>query len=116
MFYCRYKRITIQEMNKYVEISSKETEEEVFKSGGIMKKLYLNEALSKLASEYTPNMFDILQSIKLGKGGEIQITDPFLIQTEKREDGLGYYNEAKRFNCQRIDGFKAANYFYKKFI
>lgn len=89
---------------------------EMFKSGYIVRKLDLNEVLSNLAIEHKPDMFDVLLNIKLGKGAGIQITNSLLTQGKKGEDGLGYYNKGKRFNCQRIDGFKAANYFYKKFI
>jgi len=62
----------------------------------------------------TPDIFDILQNTKAGKGGEIQITDALLEQA-KKGNVIAYKFKGKRFDCGSVDGFvEATNYFYKK--
>ncbi len=62
----------------------------------------------------TPNIFDILEKTKPGKGGEIQITDA-LLEMAKQGKVIAYKFKGKRFDCGSVDGFvKATNYFYKK--
>ena len=60
----------------------------------------------------TPDIFDILQETKPGKGGEIQITDALLEQA-KQGKVIAYKFKGKRFDCGSVDGFvEATNYFY----
>jgi UTP--glucose-1-phosphate uridylyltransferase len=56
----------------------------------------------------------IIRNTKLGKGGEIQITDALLKQA-KKGNVIAYKFDDKRFDCGSVDGFvEATNYFYKK--
>jgi len=62
----------------------------------------------------TPEIFDVLETTKPGKGGEIQITDA-LLELAKQGKVLAYKFEGKRFDCGSVDGFvEATNYFYNK--
>lgn len=62
----------------------------------------------------TPDIFEIIENTKPGKGGEIQITDA-LLEMAKKGKVIAYKFEGKRFDCGSIDGFvEATNYFYKK--
>jgi UTP--glucose-1-phosphate uridylyltransferase len=62
----------------------------------------------------TPDIFEILSSIKPDKNGEIQITDALLVQA-KQGNVLAYKFKGKRFDCGSIEGFvNATNHFAKK--
>ena len=62
----------------------------------------------------TPDIFDILQNTKPGKGGEIQITDALLTQA-KQGKIIAYKFKGKRFDCGSVEGYvEATNYFAKQ--
>ena len=62
----------------------------------------------------TPDIFDILKNIKLGKNGEIEITDALKIQA-KQGKVIAYKFKGKRFDCGSISGYvEATNHFAKK--
>ncbi len=62
----------------------------------------------------TPDIFDVIECTKPGKGGEIQITDA-LLEMAKRGRVIAYKFKGRRFDCGSIDGFvEAVNYFYEK--
>ena len=62
----------------------------------------------------TPDIFDILKTIKPNKNGEIQITDALLIQAKKGKV-IAYKFKGKRFDCGSVKGYlEACNYFAKK--
>ena len=64
----------------------------------------------------TPDIFDILKTIKPGKDNEIQITDALEIQA-KQGKVIAYKFKGKRFDCGSINGFlEATNHFAKKII
>jgi UTP--glucose-1-phosphate uridylyltransferase len=56
----------------------------------------------------TPDIFNILEGLKPGKNGEIQITDALNIQA-KQGKVLAYKFKGKRFDCGNIEGFLEAN-------
>jgi len=61
----------------------------------------------------TPDIFEILNKIKSGKDGEIQITDALLSQTKKGKV-IAYKFRGKRFDCGNVEGYlKATNHFAK---
>ena len=61
----------------------------------------------------TPDIFDILQKIKPGKNGEIQITDALLSQAKKGKV-IAYKFKGQRFDCGSVQGYlKATNHFAK---
>ena len=62
----------------------------------------------------TPDIFNILKSIKPDKNGEIQITDALLVQA-KQSKVIAYKFKGRRFDCGSIEGYiQATNYFAKK--
>ena len=62
----------------------------------------------------TPDIFNILKSIKPDKNGEIQITDALLVQA-KQSKVIAYKFKGRRFDCGGIEGYiQATNYFAKK--
>jgi UTP--glucose-1-phosphate uridylyltransferase len=62
----------------------------------------------------TPDIFDILRSVKAGVNGELQITDALRVQAREGRV-LGYKFDGIRFDCGSIEGFvKATNYMYNK--
>ena len=62
----------------------------------------------------TPDIFNILKSIKPDENGEIQITDALLVQA-KQSKVIAYKFKGRRFDCGGIEGYiQATNYFAKK--
>ena len=62
----------------------------------------------------TPDIFNILKSIRPDKNGEIQITDALLVQA-KQSKVIAYKFKGRRFDCGSIEGYiQATNYFAKK--
>ncbi len=84
----------------------------VLKIRGIVEKPLPKDAPSTLAvvGRYilTPKIFECLENIKPGKGGEIQLTDG-IAQLLKDETILSYRFEGKRFDCGSKLGFMKAN-------
>lgn len=82
---------------------------------GIVEKPQPEEAPSHLAvvGRYilTPRIFDCLENVKPGKGGEIQLTDGIaaLMQYEKV---LAYRFQGKRYDCGSKLGYVKANVEY----
>ena len=62
----------------------------------------------------TPDIFNILKTIKPDKSGEIQITDALKIQA-KQGKVVAYKFKGRRFDCGSINGYlEAINYYAKK--
>ena len=61
----------------------------------------------------TPDIFNILENIKPGKNGEIQITDALKIQA-KEGKVIAYRFKGKRFDCGNIHGYLDANNYFAK--
>ena len=57
---------------------------------------------------FTPDIFDILEKMKIDKNGEIQITDALKVQA-KQGKVIGYKFKGKRFDCGSIKGYLEAN-------
>jgi UTP--glucose-1-phosphate uridylyltransferase len=61
----------------------------------------------------TPDIFDILRSIKPDKNNEIQITEALLVQAIK-EEVIAYKFKGRRFDCGDVKGYlEATNHFAK---
>jgi UTP--glucose-1-phosphate uridylyltransferase len=88
---------------------------DVLQLNGIVEKPQPEDAPSNLAvvGRYilTPKIFDCLENIKPGKGGEIQLTDGIaaLMQYEKV---LAYRFKGKRYDCGSKLGYVKANLEY----
>ena len=62
----------------------------------------------------TPDIFNILKKIKLGRNGELQITDALNIQA-KNGNVIAYKFKGRRFDCGNLKGYiEATNFFAKK--
>ena len=62
----------------------------------------------------TPDIFDILSTLKPGKNNEIQITDALLSQA-KQGKVIAYKFKGRRFDCGSLEGYlDAINYFANK--
>jgi len=56
----------------------------------------------------TPKIFDLLENVQPGKGGEIQLTDAISALLE-HEKVLAYRFEGKRYDCGSKLGYMKAN-------
>ena len=62
----------------------------------------------------TPDIFEILRSIKADSGSEIQITDALLTQA-KQGKVIAYKFKGRRFDCGSVEGYiSATNHFAKQ--
>ena len=108
-------KINIEKSNQYGIISGEQIKPNIIKVDNMIEKPEQKDALSDLAiiGRYilTPEIFDILENTKEGKGGEIQITDA-LLELAKQGKVLAVSFEGKRFDCGKIEGFKEANIFF----
>ena len=103
--------------NKYGVIKGKLIENNLYSIDEMVEKPEPKDAPSNLAiiGRYilTPDIFDIIETTKAGKGGEIQITDA-LLSLAKQGKVLAYKFDGIRFDCGSLDGFmEASNYFYE---
>ena len=95
-----------------VDANADATNSRLLQINGIVEKPQPADAPSTLAvvGRYvlTPKIFDCLENVKPGKGGEIQLTDGIaaLMQFEKV---LAYRFEGKRFDCGSKLGYMQAN-------
>ena len=106
------------ETNKYGVIAGEEIEEGLIRVSDMVEKPDPKDAPSNYAiiGRYIllPEIFDILERTKPGKGGEIQITDA-LLELARQGRVLAYRFHGRRFDCGSVDGFvKATNYFYER--
>ncbi len=105
-----------EEVHQYGVIEGNEIEKDVFMVSNMIEKPENEKAPSNLAiiGRYilTPDIFEVLKNTKLGKNGELQITDALCTQA-KNEMVIAYKFKGKRFDCGSVDGFvEATNYYY----
>ena len=102
----------------YGIIEGKEIHDGLFKISNMIEKPAPEDAPTNLAiiGRYilTPDIFDIIRTVKPGAGGEIQITDAICEQARKRMV-LAYKFKGRRFDCGSLEGYvEATNYVYQK--
>jgi len=109
-----------EDTNKYGVIDGKivDGNESVLRVSNMVEKPDPKDAPTNLAiiGRYilTPDIFDIIENTKPGKGGEIQITDA-LLELAKQGKVIAYKFTGRRFDCGSIEGFvEATNYFHDK--
>ena len=105
-------RVDANEVSKYGIIRELYIEGKVYKVKGVIEKPTLKEAPSNIAilGRYiiTPQIFEILEDTKPGKGNEIQLTDA--LQTLiSREAMYAYEFEGKRYDVGDKFSFLQAN-------
>ncbi|CAA6823763.1 MAG: UTP--glucose-1-phosphate uridylyltransferase (EC [uncultured Sulfurovum sp.] len=107
-----------EETYKYGVIDGKEIDDDVFMISNMVEKPEPKDAPSNLAiiGRYilTPDIFRTIEETKVGKNGELQITDA-LMNHAKKGMVLAYKFKGDRFDCGSVDGYvQATNYFYNK--
>ena len=112
--------VSINEVHKYGIINANPVKgkDNIFQVNDMVEKPNKEDAPSNMAiiGRYilTPDIFDILENLSPGKGGEIQITDALLTQA-KKGGVIAVKFKGDRFDCGSINGYvKAINYFAKK--
>lgn len=97
--------------NKYGIVGGKHIEDRVYKVKDLVEKPDPDEAPSNIAilGRYiiTPSIFEILENLPAGKGGEIQLTDG-LKELSKKEAMYAYNFEGRRYDVGDKLGFLEA--------
>ncbi|MGB9736545.1 MAG: UTP--glucose-1-phosphate uridylyltransferase GalU [bacterium] len=120
--YYRYQEpvIAVQEVPKedvsrYGIIDGRKTENRIYTLNNVVEKPPVDKAPSNLAiiGRYilTPEIFDILENIPAGAGGELQLTDG-LKELLKQKGMIGYQFEGDRYDGGDKLGFLLANIAY----
>jgi UTP--glucose-1-phosphate uridylyltransferase len=104
-------RVPLNEVNRYGIVSGKYIEDNVLKVQSLVEKPSEDSAPSDVAilGRYiiSPAIFDYLETIEPGKGGEIQLTDA-LNALVRNEVMYAYAFEGKRFDVGNKLGFLTA--------
>jgi len=104
-----------KDVNKYGIVDGINIEDRVYKAKNLVEKPSVEEAPSNVAilGRYiiTPQIFDILQNTKPGKGGEIQLTDA-LKELISREAMYAYDFEGRRYDVGDKLGYLQATVEY----
>ncbi len=100
-----------ENVNKYGIIDAKHIEDRVYKVKDLVEKPEVDKAPSNIAilGRYiiTPEIFEILEDLPAGKGGEVQLTDA-LKRLSKKEAMYAYNFEGKRYDVGDKLGFLEA--------
>ena len=103
------------EVKNYGIISGTKIENNTYKVTDMIEKPETSSSNLAIIGRYilTPDIFNILQKIKPGKNGELQITDALLAQAK---DGrvIAYKFKGRRFDCGSVNGYLEANNYYAK--
>ena len=95
-------KVPMQEVNRYGVISGDKEWDSVFRINSLVEKPDPRHAPSNMAiiGRYilTPDIFDILEKAKPGKGGEIQLTDAINVLLQKRPV-YGFLFDGKRYDA-----------------
>ena len=112
--------VPIEKTQKYGVISGKILEEnsDLYEVMDMVEKPSPEKAPSNMAiiGRYilTPDIFDILKTIKPDSNGEIQLTDALRVQARSKKV-IAYKFKGTRFDCGTVKGYlDASNYFAKK--
>jgi len=105
-----------EDTDKYGIIEGNVIEKNLIMVSNMVEKPPVDQAPSNLAiiGRYilTPDIFDIIETTKPGKNGEVQITDALLTQAKKGMV-LAYKFQGRRFDCGSVEGYvEATNYVY----
>jgi UTP--glucose-1-phosphate uridylyltransferase len=105
------------QVSKFGVIAGDRIKENLFQVTDMVEKPSIEDAPSNLAiiGRYilTPDIFEIIETTKPGKNGEIQITDALLEQA-KNGCVMAYKFKGRRFDCGSVEGFvDATNYVFE---
>ncbi|KAB0611850.1 UTP--glucose-1-phosphate uridylyltransferase GalU [Campylobacter hyointestinalis] len=106
-----------ENVSSYGIVDGKFIEDDLIMVNDMIEKPDPSDAPTNLAiiGRYilTPDIFEIIETTKPGKNGEIQITDALLKQA-KNSMVLAYKFKGRRFDCGSVTGFvEATNFFYE---
>ena len=108
-------KVPRNQTNQYGIVQGREWEKRIHKLEGIVEKPRPDEAPSTLGvvGRYilTARIFDHLQVIQAGSGGEIQLTDA-IARLLTKEQVLAYEFQGKRFDCGSKMGYLEATVEY----
>ncbi|MGL4911990.1 MAG: UTP--glucose-1-phosphate uridylyltransferase GalU [Romboutsia sp.] len=108
-------KVDIKDTDKYGIISAKHIEDRVYKVKDLVEKPEPGKAPSNIAilGRYiiTPEIFDILEDLPAGKGGEVQLTDALKLLS-KKEAMYAYNFEGRRYDVGDKLGFLEATVDY----
>ncbi|MBD7910519.1 UTP--glucose-1-phosphate uridylyltransferase GalU [Clostridium cibarium] len=103
------------EVEKYGIIDGVEVEKDVYKVKDMIEKPRIEEAPTNIAvlGRYiiTPNIFDVLEKVEPGRGGEIQLTDA-VKEIARKEAVYAHSFEGIRYDVGDKFGFLQANIDY----
>jgi len=107
--------IALSEANKYGVVAVDQTNQAMMCMHGIVEKPNSSEAPSTfgVVGRYilTPQIFNLLENIGRGSGGEIQLTDA-IAQLLKQEAAYAYKFNGKRYDCGNKLGYLQATVAY----
>ncbi len=99
------------DVSRYGIVKAEKIDENVFRIVDLVEKPPRDKAPSNLAviGRYilSPRIFDCLEKVKVGAGGEIQLTDAMKLLLED-EPIYGVMYEGKRYDCGTIGSFVKA--------
>lgn len=105
------KKVDESDVDKYGIIDGQILEDRLYKAKSMIEKPNSKDAPSDVAvlGRYllTPDIFEILENLPPGKGGEIQLTDALNIQAQKK-DMYAYEFEGNRYDAGDKLGFLKA--------
>ncbi len=95
-------KVPLSEVSKYGIVDGKKEKDNVFRINSLVEKPSSSDAPSDMAiiGRYilTPDIFDMLEGVGPGKGGEIQLTDALHALLKKRQI-YGYLFTGKRYDA-----------------
>ena len=104
-------QVPMEEVNKYGVIAGVKEAENLYRIKDLVEKPKTTEAPSDLAiiGRYilTPDIFDMLENVGFGKGGEIQLTDA-LHKLLKKRSMYGYIFKGTRYDAGDKIGYLKA--------
>lgn len=104
-------KVTTAAISKYCSVKIDPLEGRVFRVSDVVEKPRLEQIFSNYAilGRYvlTPGIFDILENLKPGYGGEIQLTDGLGLLC-KQEEMVAVDFEGKRYDTGNLNGFLEA--------
>jgi UTP--glucose-1-phosphate uridylyltransferase len=104
-------KVPLSDISRYGVISGKRVKDNVYRINDLVEKPAVANAPSDMAiiGRYilTPDIFEILENLKPGKGGEIQLTDA-LSSLLKRRTIYGYLFTGKRYDAGDKIGYLKA--------
>lgn len=95
--------VELSQVSKYGNMDGTKIEDRLYKVNNLVEKPSIEEAKSRFAvmdrHVLTPSIFKILENIKPGVGGEIQVTDAYSALAKTEEGLYAYQYESRRFDA-----------------